>query len=264
MSYRMRVAGLIGAELVLVAGLHALARLESFSIEWSNLAGWFDDTPFEDAFGSAVLVVALGLAYWLLLSTVSYLAASVSDRPAVLGAVGWLTLPPIRRLVSRAVALSLAAATLAGPLSPAVANLAGGGGGTEVVVEVDGEGRLHPPGMAEVGAGDETPTGLIVPPHLQAPPSDPGVGADDPEPAPATPVDGSITHTVTVRRGDHLWSLAGQHLARAWDRSSLGEHEIARYWVQVIAANRATIRSGDPDLIYPGEIITLPAVPPGT
>ena len=73
-------------------------------------------------------------------------------------------------------------------------------------------------------------------------------------------VDGSVVHAVTVRWGDHLWSLSERHLSRILDRSDLGEHEIARYWVRVIEANRGTIRSGNPDLIYPGEVITLPAV----
>ena len=33
---------------------------------------------------------------------------------------------------------------------------------------------------------------------------------------------------------------------------------IARYWQRLIAANRTTLRSGDPSLIFPGEVITLP------
>ena len=32
--------------------------------------------------------------------------------------------------------------------------------------------------------------------------------------------------------------------------------EVARYWRAVIAANRSTLRSGDPSLIFPGEIVT--------
>ncbi len=258
---RARLAGLILAELLVVVGLHALARLETFSIEWSDLSGWLSATPYDDAIGSVVLVMALVLAHWLLLSTLAYLAASLSGRSAAVGAVRWLTLPPIRRLVSRAAALSIAASALVSPLAPAVANLADGSG-AEVVVEVDGEGRLHPPGMSEAPDEEPDPANIIVPPHLQVPSTpDPGDAAEESAPPPAS-VEGSVAHTVTVRRGDHLWSLSEHHLERAWNRTSLGEHQIARYWVQVIEANRATIRSGDPDLIYPGEVITLPPVPP--
>ena len=65
---------------------------------------------------------------------------------------------------------------------------------------------------------------------------------------------------MTVRRGDHLWSLSERHLARVLGRDDLSEQEIAPYWVTVIETNRSAIRSGNPDLIYPGETILLPEV----
>jgi hypothetical protein len=33
---------------------------------------------------------------------------------------------------------------------------------------------------------------------------------------------------------------------------------IAEYWERVVALNRATLRSGNPSLIFPGEIVALP------
>lgn len=256
-----RLVGLVGAELVLVAGLHALSRADVFAVGWSGISDRFRDLAFEDAVGSAVLLVALGLAYWLLLSTVAYLAASLSGRPAVTGAVRWLTVPPIRRLVSRAVVLSLAASAFAAPLAPAVATLAGGGSAAEVIVELDGRGQLHPPGVDKIPAAGAEPSDVIVPPHLRAPPApDPVDDGGGNEALPTPPLEGWVVHTVTVRRGDHLWSLSDEHLRRVWNRTSLGQHEIAPYWVQVIEANRGSIRSGDADLIYPGEVITLPIV----
>ena len=36
------------------------------------------------------------------------------------------------------------------------------------------------------------------------------------------------------------------------------DEEIARYWRTVCDANRDTLRSGNVDLVYPGEIVTLP------
>ncbi len=58
--------------------------------------------------------------------------------------------------------------------------------------------------------------------------------------------------------GDHLWGIAAQHLARTGESPT--NEAIARHWRQVIDANTATIRSGDPDLIFPGEVLTLPTV----
>lgn len=259
MRERSRLVGLVVTEVALVVALHALGRSDGFGIEWSNLSTWFESTSFEDAFGVVVLVVALLIAYWLLVSTLAYLAASVAGRPGALGAVSWLTLPPVRRLVSRAVALSLAASTVAGSLSSAVA---GGAGSAPVVAEVDQSGTFFPPGATRAPEGGDQP-GIVVPPHLE-PESAPAGHDPEPDQRPSVPVepvvDGSVGHPVTVRHGDHLWGLAERHLAEVLGRSDLGEHEIARYWVSVIEANRETIRSGNPDLIYPGEVLVLPAV----
>jgi len=244
--------GLVLVEVLMVVGLHALARVDGFGIDWSDLSGWLDRTPFEDAAGAVLLVIALGLAYWLLLSTVFYAVASRSGNSTAIRAVGWLTLPAVRRLVSRAAALSIAASSLVGPLAPAVARFAGAD--QQVVVEVDREGRMRPPG---VSAGAASSGDVVLPPHLA---SQPEVEPTEELGEPVEVVDGSVNHQVTVRRGDHLWSLSESHLERVLGRTDLSEHEIARHWVRVIAANETTIRSGDPDLIYPGEVVVLPAI----
>ena len=59
-----------------------------------------------------------------------------------------------------------------------------------------------------------------------------------------------------------MWSISKQHLAstKSVDPKTLSDRDVAQYWLTVIDANKANLRSGDPDLIYPGEAITLPAV----
>jgi nucleoid-associated protein YgaU len=57
-----------------------------------------------------------------------------------------------------------------------------------------------------------------------------------------------------VRPGDNLWAIA-----RAALRGNARDAEIAPYWEALIAANRSHLRSGDPNLIYPGEVLGLPA-----
>ncbi|MDX1469759.1 MAG: LysM peptidoglycan-binding domain-containing protein [Acidimicrobiia bacterium] len=73
----------------------------------------------------------------------------------------------------------------------------------------------------------------------------------------ASTTDGS---QVVVVRGDHLWKISGRHL-----RTLYGDEpdnaELSGYWRRVIEENRHSLRSGDPDLIYPGEVIKLPPVP---
>jgi nucleoid-associated protein YgaU len=65
-----------------------------------------------------------------------------------------------------------------------------------------------------------------------------------------------------VVQGDNLWTISRDHLAAVRNRpaSDLSEHEIASYWLRVIAVNRSSLRSGDPDLIFPGELIMFPPV----
>lgn len=65
--------------------------------------------------------------------------------------------------------------------------------------------------------------------------------------------------TYVVEPTDNFWRIAEEHLRQSVGRS-VTEDEVAQYWVRVVEANRDTIRSGDPDLIHPGERITLPEV----
>ncbi len=70
-----------------------------------------------------------------------------------------------------------------------------------------------------------------------------------------TPTQTSTSYTVVP--GDNFWAIAKAHV-----QSNTGHEpnnaEVANYWVKLIEANKATIRSGDPDLIFPGEVFTLP------
>jgi nucleoid-associated protein YgaU len=60
---------------------------------------------------------------------------------------------------------------------------------------------------------------------------------------------------VTVRPGDHLWKISARHL-----HQNSPDSRVSPYWRRVVAVNTPSLRSGDPDLIYPGETITLPPI----
>ena len=62
----------------------------------------------------------------------------------------------------------------------------------------------------------------------------------------------------TVQRGDNLWTIAANHLADSGVTRSNGR--IAPYWKELIQENRGGLRSGNPDLIFPGETVTLPPI----
>ena len=65
--------------------------------------------------------------------------------------------------------------------------------------------------------------------------------------------------SVVVIPGDHLWKISERRLGEVLRRVP-SDVEVSPYWRDVISANRASLRSGDPDLIYPGERVELPSV----
>ncbi|MGB7861099.1 MAG: LysM domain-containing protein [Acidimicrobiia bacterium] len=82
---------------------------------------------------------------------------------------------------------------------------------------------------------------------------------DAPVRLPIHPFEANLSLQVTVRPGDHLWKISASHLVDRLERE-VGTNEISPYWRSVITMNRSHLRSGDPDLIYPGEVIVLPPI----
>lgn len=78
------------------------------------------------------------------------------------------------------------------------------------------------------------------------PVADPASAVAEVDPVPATPAAPPAPVTITVQPGFTLWGIAAQNLGDG----------VA--YVQVFEANKDKIR--DPDLIYPGQVFTLPAV----
>jgi hypothetical protein len=124
--------------------------------------------------------------------------------------------------------------------------------------------RASAPGSSAPGSsaprssapGTRPPT-TTTPPTTTGPPG----GVQQPAPGPQGPGPKQpATHRVV--QGDNLWTISRDHLAAVRNRpaSDLSEHEIASYWLRVIAVNRSSLRSGDPDLIFPGELIMFPPV----
>jgi nucleoid-associated protein YgaU len=101
-----------------------------------------------------------------------------------------------------------------------------------------------------------TTTAPTPPPHHAPLPSP----APSPVPAPllATPVGPAAPTTWTVRRGDHLWSIAESTL-RDRRGASVTEGDVRRYWAALIASNRERLADpANPDLIFAGQVFLLP------
>ena len=255
----IRIAGLLVFESLTVSALHSFGSLPGFGVQWNDLLN--SATRTDDAIVSGLRLVALGIAYWLLLSTMLYIAARISALPSAIRAAGWTTVPGIRKAVDRTLAMSLTFGTLVAP-APALAQssttpppveqvyqptAAGFGGETETVIAAD-EQIIIPPGAA-------------IPPPEPVLPSDTPTDGPDLTTIPAHLLFDKATQTRVVQAGDSLWSISAEHL----ETSGVGnptEATIAAYWIEVLSANMSDLRSGDPDLIFPGEIVSLPPLAP--
>ena len=113
-----------------------------------------------------------------------------------------------------------------------------------------------PPGST---VPETRPPTTTTPPTTTAPP-----GGNQPSPSPQPP-EGQPTRSHRVVQGDNLWTISRDHLAAVTNQrsSDLSDHEIAAYWLRVIAVNRSSLRSGNPDVIFPDELIMLPPLSGG-
>ena len=252
----------------------ALHRLSSrFPIDWADPLVWLARSPVEDAVTEVIRIVALSLSYWVVISTVLYLVAVLSNVPGAIRAIEWATLPAVRRIARRVAAFTLAtsmaapAAVLLPPPAPdpsatnpatAEASVDLGvpftGDSLQPVVRVSGDGVVIPPGYQEPTEPAYEPT-VGVP---DRPAAEPGNVSSE-----GTSFDAGLEQTQALTHvvvdGDNLWRISEGHLA-----STTGERpsntDLVKYWSKVIDTNVDSLVSGDPDLIYPGEVIELPSV----
>lgn len=232
----LRLGALLAFEVAAVGILHRLGSSRSARVDWADVRGWLDTVATEDAVVAALRLVALAVAYWMLASTVLYLLARATRLPSLARTVRWATLPGVRRVVDSVVAASIVGPMTFGGAAPAMADP-----GVAVQVQVPAE-PTTAPRYVPTAAGDQpAPT-----PDAPAPPTvQPAVGA-----------------VYSVVAGDNLWTIAARKLAQETGRpeQALSDGEVAKYWSRVIEVNRDRLRSGDPDLVFPGEQIELPDV----
>jgi hypothetical protein len=171
--------------------------------------------------------VALAASAWLFVATGSCAVALRAGRPDVARRLAPALPPALRRLVE----VAIVAACVALPALPA--NAATSSSTTFPVV------------------ADQP---VVRAPAAPLPPAPAPVVA---APAPRVSTPASSSARVVVRPGDNLWLIARTSLTRVSARRPT-DSEVMRHWLVVIAANRSTLRSGDPSLIFPGEIVTVP------
>ncbi|MDX2345182.1 MAG: LysM peptidoglycan-binding domain-containing protein [Acidimicrobiia bacterium] len=249
---RLSLLLLIAAGLTI--GLHQLGG--AMSINWSDPIAWFNSASAEEAIGGTLRTVCLMLGYWITASTMLYVATrNRPRRPRIITA---LTLPGVRRLVDRTLATALTASIAVAPISPALAEPPPP---PPVVFDITSDG-IPVPHIRSVHK--TTDTVGTTESHQETTPLPPAAEVV-PAPVPTilltpvartTAVETAATDH-TVESGDSLWLIADRHV-RAAVGDAATTFTVTMYWRQVIDANHGTLRSGDPNLIFPGEIVLLP------
>jgi len=281
---RRNLTALVAGEVVAVVALHRLGAVHGFAIPRHDLVEWLRATPSEDVLLAAVRLAALVAAWWLLASTLLYVAARLTRLHGAARGLERATLPCVRRWADRVAAVSIMAASAFGGTRPAAADPppTSNPGSPPVVVELDHRDQPVPVSRPVVSvrtgrSGDTAPSSapprrtpprpLPTPAPTTTTPARPPIPpAPAAPPAPLAPSSPSPATTVgathTVVSGDHLWSIAADHLASTSGRNAgdLTAADIAPYWSRVIDLNRSRLRSGNPNLVYPGEVVDLPPV----
>lgn len=191
-----------------------------------------DTGSLEEVLLTAGRWAGLVLTAWLIISQLLYTVAVLTHTDWMVDILRPITLPIVRRIAVGAATITISFSSVT-----AVAQTA-----SEPTVVVD-------EGANTSLRQEATPTPTLEPLVEAQPEQECDTG--EPEGSYSVPL------TWLVRPGDHLWSIAGDHLTIVLDRPpNRDEHH--RYWMKVIEAARHVIRSGDVDLIYPGEEIPLP------
>lgn len=261
-----KVLGILTFSAATTFGLHQVGEVPWLSINWSHPGQWLDTTPPIEALLSTARLLGLGCGWWILLSTCFYLGAGLCRATAALRAATPVTLPFIRTLTTRLAMGAVAASTL-GNAIPAMAS------------------TDRP---AATGQLAYFPVPLALPPSPLLPPTNKATGPDhflfplpslkasvtsDPSDEAQHPAyQRKVGHPASIgvhplrpgdhyriTPGDHMWNIAQRALAQAMPYPPTNQ-QIVAYWVDLIEANAKTIRSGNPDLLYPHEVLFLPPI----
>jgi hypothetical protein len=265
-------------------------------------SAWGDWAAARDPFVAVVAVlrlVVLALAWYLVAVTTVGLVARLTRAARLVRVADALSVPLVRQLLQGALGLTLAAGVVAsssGAVPAAAGRTDGAAVGTATAV-ASAEDRGPDAGgvsMVALDAADADGARMVA---LDARGADGADGArmvalDDADAADTGDgarmvalddrttarmvglgppgAGGAETEEVApevgeheVVAGEHLWSIAADHLAAHLDRAPT-EAEITPHWQRLVEENRDRLANpDDPDLIFPGQRLVLPDLPDG-
>lgn len=226
---------------------------------WSTgFSTWLSRRESIDAAAQIAGWVALTLLCWVMAVTVLHLIAALLERASRGAVTGTLLTRVATRFGPRWIASLAATATLVavgatgcatappgpdtGPRSAAVDRAA-----VTMVVDPD------PPGPV-----DTAPVGSAAFDSAPVTTAHPGADAVHSEPLPPAPPPAPAPRTVSVERGGSFWRIAEREVSSRLGRPAT-DAEIDPYWRVLIEVNRSRlVDPDDPDLLYPGQQLSLP------
>lgn len=222
--------------------------------------------PVELVFAVALLATRV-VAWYLLGATALTALASMSGRGWLTAAARRVSVPLVERVVAGALGLAVVGAGAMGSPGDPGEGFEGRRAPALVLVassepRPDGD----PPVMHRLGpdlvegspAPVEREEGTAVSPAPGEAEPVPIEEVRDPAPA------GPAAQAWEVDAGDHLWSVAERVLHDAWGRAP-SDREVAGYWARLVEDNRPRLADpANPDLVFPGQVLALPAPPPAS
>lgn len=228
---------------------------------WLPTPGEILDAPPEEAVFGCIWLLALSVVAWLLCSALLSVCAYTARIPAAIRAAERMTVGPVRRLARRLAALILAMGSISASYPAGAANLPP----VPIVASYEQEAAMDPRPVSVPGASTPVVAGTIgVTLAGPARTGEPGgrFGVSTPVRLRSGVDKAAKTGEhieYVVQPGDSMWSVSSAYLRR--NRSDpVPGHEVTHIWRQVVDLNRTRVRSGDPDLIFPGEILLLPVL----
>jgi hypothetical protein len=244
----------------LAVGLRALHALGAGTLgvpltSADDLSSWLDRTPPDVMALASMRLAALASGWYLAVCTLALALTRPFGHTRAAAAAARATPAVVRRLVSGAGGLGLAAGALLGSLPSggvAPTALAPKPAAASVVEAMQNPG---PPTATMTRSAQDTPAAVMsrlpagdAPSSPRAPPA-----PSAPHPAPVAAAPSSWT----VEAGDSFWSIAVETVSPAGDEPS--DRQVVGYWLRLIEANQSRLLDpGNPDLLVPGQELLLP------
>lgn len=271
-------------EVAAVALTQRLAHPHWSAVREDPSAVW--QAPTGDLVLTVVHLAAWLAAWWLLVGTGHDLVVLAADlRRGQPGRASRLSPSWVQRILQQAIGTVLLMGVIAGPAGATGAAEARSGDTVQVVTppvpiigaptpaagdpatgvattqDPPASPQPAPIGDDAAGAGDAGPgDGEGVHTGAGSPQTDadaqPGASAGEVPGATGDVMSGTSDDVHVVAAGENLWVIARQHLSADEGRAPT-DREVHARWLQLIQHNRDVLRSGDPDVIFPGERLRL-------